>query len=56
MHLPTLPYMPLAASLALAATVLLAASGERAPIRGPCVLVAVPAHPAPPSAPARRTP
>jgi hypothetical protein len=56
MHLPALPYKPLAASLALAATILLAASGERAPIRGPYVLEAVPAHAAPASVPARRTP
>jgi hypothetical protein len=56
MHLPALPYKPLAASLALATTILLAASGERAPIRGPYVLVVVPAHPAPATAAARRMP
>jgi hypothetical protein len=56
MHLPALPYKPLAASLALAAIILMAASGERAPIRGPYVLLPVPAHPAAASLPARRTP
>jgi hypothetical protein len=53
MHLPALPYKPLAASLALAAAILLAGGGERAPIRGPYVLVAVPAHPVPASTAAR---
>jgi len=54
MHLPALPYKPLAVSLALAATVLVAASTERAPIRGPHLLA--PARPAPAAAPARGTP
>jgi hypothetical protein len=58
MHLPALPYKQLAASLALAAPMLLAAraGGDVVPVRAPLIRVApapAPLHPAPAI---RRTP